>query len=385
MIRKIGFLCLWITCLIPARGNGQSLILTGVYDGPLPGGLPKGVEIYVPNAIADLSKCGIGSANNGGGSDGQEYTFPPDQVAAGSFIYVSSEATEFETWFGFPTSYSVGPTMSINGDDAVEVFCNDSVVDTFGDINASGTGQGWEYLDGWAYRNAGTGPSGTTFMPSEWTFSGPDVWDGEEGNTNATSAHPIPVGTYSGSLAAELTGLKVKVDARHVVLAWRTLSETNNAGFDVQLRSENSDWQTAGFVTGHGTSSSPVDYQFRIDLDPGRYYGRLRQSDLDGTSSYSQSIPVEVGLDDAFELSDVYPNPVSTRLHLGVMVNRAQTLEVGVFDALGRRVLPPFRRHANRMESTRFEFDASALQQGTYFVRVVGENFSETRRVAIAH
>ena len=37
------------------------MILTGVLDGPLPGGLPKAIEIYVINDIPDISTYGIES------------------------------------------------------------------------------------------------------------------------------------------------------------------------------------------------------------------------------------------------------------------------------------------------------------------------------------
>ena len=44
--------------------QASDLIISGVYDGPLTGGTPKGVELYVLNDIADLSTCGVGFANN---------------------------------------------------------------------------------------------------------------------------------------------------------------------------------------------------------------------------------------------------------------------------------------------------------------------------------
>ena len=54
----------------------SSLIITGAIDGPLSGGVPKAVEIYVIEDVADLSIHGLGSANNGGGTDGQGVYFP---------------------------------------------------------------------------------------------------------------------------------------------------------------------------------------------------------------------------------------------------------------------------------------------------------------------
>lgn len=169
-----------------------SLILTGVVDGPLPGGIPKAIELYVTADIADLSLYGVGSANNGGGSDGEELTLS-GSATAGDFLYVASEQPNFNTFFGFDPDFT-GGAANINGDDAIELFFNGAVIDVFGDINVDGSGEPWEYLDGWAYRNDGTGPDGTTFSLPSWSFSGPNALDGE--TTNATAATPFPVGTY---------------------------------------------------------------------------------------------------------------------------------------------------------------------------------------------
>ncbi|RCL75087.1 MAG: hypothetical protein DBW72_03665, partial [Flavobacteriales bacterium] len=65
-----------------------ALIITGVIDGPLSGGVPKAVELYALSDIGDLSEYGLGSANNGGGTDGQEFTFPSVSVNQGEYIYV---------------------------------------------------------------------------------------------------------------------------------------------------------------------------------------------------------------------------------------------------------------------------------------------------------
>jgi predicted extracellular nuclease len=175
-----------------ARGAiAQELIITGVVDGPLSGGLPKAVELYVVSNVADLSIFGVGGANNGGGSDGEEFTFPAVSASAGEYIYVASESPGFTTFFGFAPDYT-SFAASINGDDAIELFKNGSVVDVFGDINVDGSGEPWEYLDGWAHRVSGTGPDGSTFVLANWTFSGPNALDGE--TTNGSAATPFPVG-----------------------------------------------------------------------------------------------------------------------------------------------------------------------------------------------
>ncbi|MGB5291840.1 MAG: hypothetical protein WBN41_10375, partial [Lysobacterales bacterium] len=47
-------------CLVSSAAWSQDLVITGVVDGPLSGGVPKAVEIYVINNVADMSVCGLG-------------------------------------------------------------------------------------------------------------------------------------------------------------------------------------------------------------------------------------------------------------------------------------------------------------------------------------
>lgn len=172
----------------------MSLILSAVFDGPLTGGIPKGIEVYVTEDVADLSRFGIGGANNGGGTDGEEFTFPAVSASAGDYLYIGSEAVAFETFFGFVPDYT-SSAVNVNGDDAIELFENGSVIDTFGEPDVDGTGQPWEYLDGWAARQPGA--SAGAFDAAQWQFSGPNALDGE--TTNASSQTPIPLGSFTGT------------------------------------------------------------------------------------------------------------------------------------------------------------------------------------------
>jgi len=129
-------------------GSDADLIISGIVDADLSGGTPKAIELYVINDIADLSAFGLGSANNGGGSDGQEFTFPAVSALAGEYIYVASEVVNFNAFFGFDPDYITG-AVAVNGDDAVELFHNGEVIDLFGEIDQSGIGTSWEYTNGW--------------------------------------------------------------------------------------------------------------------------------------------------------------------------------------------------------------------------------------------
>ena len=170
-----------------------ALYLTGIFDGPLSGGTPKGIELYASDNIADLSAYAVGTANNGGGTDGAEFTLS-GSATAGDYIYVVANGNEdeFTSFLGGSATFA-SSALGINGDDAIELFLNEAVVDTFGDINVNGDGEVWDYTDGWAYRNTVT--AGGAFTSSDWTFSGANAWDGA--TSNASSDSVMPIGSFT--------------------------------------------------------------------------------------------------------------------------------------------------------------------------------------------
>ena len=181
--------------------SSLSLMITGIIDGPLSGGTPKAVELYAIEDISDLGFFGIGSANNGGGTDGVELVLS-DSIAKGSFIYIATEEPNFKTWFVSNPNFVDEYATAINGNDAIELFYDSTktfsgrefVIDVFGDINIDGTGTNWEYSNGWAYRVNYTAADSSIFNSHNWIFSGVDALDGE--SSNATASTPFPAGTF---------------------------------------------------------------------------------------------------------------------------------------------------------------------------------------------
>jgi len=179
----------------------ENLIITGVFDAQPGFAGTKGAEFFALNDIPDLSIYGVGVVNNGNGSDGIEYTFPAQSLAAGEFIYLVEDSTEFADYFGQSTSF-VFPAININGNDALELFGNGQPLDVFGEVDMDGTGTGWEYTDGWAYRKQATGPDGSNFVQGRWNYGGVDALDGHA--TNDLASVPFPIGTYSGMFPTEV-------------------------------------------------------------------------------------------------------------------------------------------------------------------------------------
>ncbi len=193
---KISTYFMMFLMLLGISSTAQDLVITGIVDGPLAGGLPKAIEVYVLADIADLSIYALESANNGNVPAGPEFTFPADAANEGDYIYVAHDdaSNGFLAFFGFAPNY-IHNVANNNGDDVILLYQNGNIVDVLGEPGVDGTGTTWESLDGWVYRNDGTGPDGDTFVEGNWTFSGINALDGE--STNATAANPWPIGTYS--------------------------------------------------------------------------------------------------------------------------------------------------------------------------------------------
>ena len=236
-----------------AVSGTNAMILTGVVDGPLPGGLPKAIEVYVTEDINDLSAYGLGSANNGQGTDDQEFTFPAESASAGSYIWITGSPAEFETFFGFAASYEdTDGASNVNGDDAVELFFNGEVVDVFGDINVDGSGEAWEYLDSWAYRVSGTQADGTTFNIGNWTFGGVDVFDGT--GLNSEAASPFPIGTYTVDGTVPVTAGNDEVTTDQNVAVTFDVSTNDNGPAGTETFTVTSDVSN-GTLTNNGGGS----------------------------------------------------------------------------------------------------------------------------------
>ncbi|RMG76394.1 MAG: hypothetical protein D6714_21435 [Bacteroidetes bacterium] len=171
----------------------SDLVITGVFDAQPGASGTKGFELRALNNIPDLSLYGVESANNGGGANGAELIFPAQSLDAGDCIYVVDDSLKFVDFFGFSADF-VHSAANINGDDAIVLYKGAEIVDVFGDPNVDGTGEPWEYMDGWAYRVNGTGPDGAVFNVDNWTFSGINALDGAA--TNDEAMPPFPVCSY---------------------------------------------------------------------------------------------------------------------------------------------------------------------------------------------
>src|SRR5690606_24184660 len=89
--------------------------------------------------------------------------------------------------------------------------------------------------------------------------------------------------------------------------------------------------------------------------------------------------------DAGFALSAPVPNPFRSRITLRLSVARTQAVTAEVLDVAGRRVAVLHDGPVAAGAPLTLILDATALPAGLYLVRVVGEDFTATRRAALVH
>ncbi len=188
--------------------------------------------------------------------------------------------------------------------------------------------------------------------------------------------------TDAGALPVELvefTGRKVQ---EGVLLSWKTASERNNFGFEIERKVQGGAWNTLGFVRGAGTTTETQSYSFLDKSASGRVQYRLKQLDFDGQVEYSTVIEVDAGLPKQFTLAQNYPNPFNPTTLITYQLPVASEVSLKIYDALGREVatLVNGRQEAGLYTQP---FNAANLSSGIYFYRLQAGNFVATKKMML--
>lgn len=275
-----------------------------------------------------------------------------------------------------------------DGDNDIDLLVtgsDENANDTATIYGNTGQNQGSGTLDGDTFENAGAGLTGTHGGSiSVGDLDGDLDFDllitGDETATiyDNTSNNPIPV---------ELVGFDAQRDGRGALLSWQTASEQNNAGFEVQHmfgEPGSGTFESMGFVEGAGTTDQPQTYRFRTEnLRIGTHRFRLKQVDADGSVEYSETIALEISIAETYRLKAPAPNPTSRGTQLRLAVEKAQAVEISVYDLMGREVSEAVDRTFPAQAEQTIRINTEGLPAGTYFIRVDGERFSTTERLTV--
>jgi murein tripeptide amidase MpaA len=189
-------------------------------------------------------------------------------------------------------------------------------------------------------------------------------------------------------IPVELNLFTGEVKGKRIMLRWRTGSERNNRGYEIEKRI-GGEWENIGYREGRGTSSEEWEYSYEdTDPMPGKNYYRLKQIDYDGTINITKEIEVDYNPVKEYRLEQNYPNPFNpvTIIKYTIPQNERGNKEdvtLKVFDVLGNElaVLVNEKKEAGEYE---VEFNPSSkLSSGVYFYMLKTDGFVQLRKMIL--
>lgn len=204
--------------------------------------------------------------------------------------------------------------------------------------------------------NNGQHVSVTTTGPTRWSHVDNFVLNG------SCVVLPIELECFTSECSNGTTALK-----------WTTALEKNNDYFTVQFSNDGINFSDIGTVKAAGNSNNNKYYQFNDSRSHSDYvYYRLKQTDFSKEASFTPIIGAEK-CKTIFDFSfEVYPNPASENILIKTDVSG---VEVIILNSLGQLV------YSGISAGSETVIDISQLGKGLYFVQVITEGKSQTKKV----
>jgi Secretion system C-terminal sorting domain/Leucine rich repeat len=193
------------------------------------------------------------------------------------------------------------------------------------------------------------------------------AWDNAEQWWTVT----FPVTGFSGfflstantTLPITLISFSAKQESNSVFLQWQTANEANAKEFVIQRDNGN------GFIDVGRISANSITianaYNF-TDVTPyiGSNIYRLKMIDEDGRFTFSNSI--RINFEATSKVLKVYPNPVSSILHLTVSSKKNETIFLKIVDLSGKIVLQEALTVTKGLDQ--FQLKIDRLSPGVYYI-----------------
>ncbi|MCE7041287.1 T9SS type A sorting domain-containing protein [Dyadobacter sp. CY312] len=168
-----------------------------------------------------------------------------------------------------------------------------------------------------------------------------------------------------GSMPVTLVSFTAKNENSNNIITWRTTSEVNNSGFEIEKSADMKKFIRIGFVDGHGSSEELQTYSITdTEVWPITYY-RLKQIDHNGKFEYSRIISIKRNR----SFLHLYPNPASNEFFVSDFQKNDNAV---IYDLRGKVLL-------NQKLTSGKPISTTQLPNGIYIVTVG----NETTRIVI--
>ncbi len=180
--------------------------------------------------------------------------------------------------------------------------------------------------------------------------------------------------SFDSPLPVELISFGAQAMEREVKLSWTTANEENNDYFTLERSIDGRSFEAIAMVDGSG-STTEISKYIHMDNNPrsGLNYYRLKQTDYDGTFSYSDIETADFGTDETIK---VYPTAATDFLKVEIGHDLNNDLTIIIRDLTGRE----YKSFEITTKSNRKEISLIDLTPGSYFISIYNNDTVETHK-----
>lgn len=195
--------------------------------------------------------------------------------------------------------------------------------------------------------------------------------------TPSIPSNSLDLGT--GLLPVELAYFNAKQQIDHIQLEWVTESEENNDYFTIEYAKDGKNWQELSILSGNGTTHKRQYYTFE---DHNKYSGtqiyyRLKQTDYDGSYSYSELVVLPLLGTQATDIV-VAPNPVRSTFQVLTSFD-TPIVAMELYNAIGQSWNLSFSRGGKNYEITL----PSSINKGFYVLRIIQDGLQSQQQIIV--
>jgi len=177
---------------------------------------------------------------------------------------------------------------------------------------------------------------------------------------------------YTQPLPVSLFEFKGKADQNIVSLWWATASETNNDHFVIEHSNDGKNWEALAKIKGNGTSNEFNKYEWSGKLtEYGDIFFRLKQTDYNGTETFSDIISLVITRNNNREQIRISPHPVRDLSLFELTEFYSPNLSLTIFSANGKII------KEQTISNNSFYINRQDFDKGIYYYKIHAEDGQE--------
>lgn len=213
-------------------------------------------------------------------------------------------------------------------------------------------------------------PQGSSIAPSS-------SWFDASVSTLPFTKFMVDVTLQNTPLPITITSFNGIKDGKTNLLTWKTASEINNLGYEIQRSNDNKEFKKIGFINSKENGIGEVTYTF-TDAQPlnAIQYYRLRQMGKDGTETFSNIVTIKSNRVEVLDIVSIYPNPTKSNITVVLNSITKEKYALHVIDITGK-IVSQQNIEAQKGRNN-IQVNTAALKAGNYMIKIMGTNNEET-------